>query len=243
LEWKEWQTYARYLRVLERGVHWWIGDLLIYADSRGKDWEENGIQFLGGLGFADQTLAQCKSVANQFSGPAGKKRHEQLSFEHHKAVAYLSPELAEELLVRAQVGDGRGNCWTTVELQEEIRVRRAQGAAPASSKIGQVGRDSRKARTKEAADAIIQETPAEARSQGEQSQPPADSALETVDGVYDFAEHCEIRTRAIMTLGQCSAALSAEQNDLDAGYEKTQAAIDVLVELRGSYENLGAGND
>lgn len=245
LTWNDWKSYAKYLRVLEKGVHWWIGDLLIYADQRGKHWEENGIQYLAELGFADQTLTQIKSVVSHF-GPGGKKRHEALSFEHHRAVAYLPPKLAEELLVRAEIGDGHGNSWTTKELEEEIRAARAKGVMPTASKIGKAGRQARKSKqevqpieqTGEASPAVqdVRESPQPPAETAPQAAVEPDNAEGVVDGAYDFAEHTEIRNRARAAVQEW---LATGENDLEAGHEAVSAAIEVLVELRDSYERLG----
>jgi hypothetical protein len=66
LTFEQWEGVAKYARVLDKNLNWYIGDLLLYADVRGKEWEEKAIPMLDTLGFSTSQMIRVKHVARRF---------------------------------------------------------------------------------------------------------------------------------------------------------------------------------
>jgi hypothetical protein len=93
---------------------WSIGD---WARA-GEKWGDKYEAVIEATGLSYQGVADTKYVSAAF--PDFSRRRENLSFKHHREVAALPPERADELLSLAEM-----NRWSTRRLREEA------GAAPA----------------------------------------------------------------------------------------------------------------
>lgn len=93
-------------------VQWWIGDWLNYnedfADAYEKAKEKTGLDV--------KTLQDNRWVASKVDKSL---RRENLSFNHHKVVASLSPEKQREWLDRAEEEN-----WSIRELQSKLNATR-----------------------------------------------------------------------------------------------------------------------
>ena len=127
----QWKAYAGYVRVMENGHQWWIGDLLLFAESHGKEFEEQAHQAIAQLNFNEQTLANAMAVAKRF--PKARRRPE-LTHAHHKMVAFMeNKKAADDLLAMAVASN-----WTTATLNEarkeqeakSVNKRKAKEATP-----------------------------------------------------------------------------------------------------------------
>lgn len=94
-----------------RRVHFWIGDLLNYVESR---WGETYAQLMDETGLAYQTLANDKWVTSKVDI---SRRRENLHFSHHAEVAALEPPEQEKWLGQAEREE-----WTTGHLRQRIRT-------------------------------------------------------------------------------------------------------------------------
>lgn len=77
-------------------VQWWIGDWLNYGERR---YGEVYAQALDATGLDYQTLRDVKWVCSTY--PVSR-RHDNLSFKHHREAAALPPAQADALLARAE---------------------------------------------------------------------------------------------------------------------------------------------
>jgi hypothetical protein len=111
------QALARYLGALRDATAWWIGDLILYAETT---FGEEAYQLDGALGRSPDTLRRWAWVARAVP-PV--RRRTSLSFTHHEKVAKLSPAEQAAWLDRAE--EGR---WATDELGTELRAA-AESAA------------------------------------------------------------------------------------------------------------------
>src|SRR2546421_7807218 len=119
----QWVQCLHYLVHLEKHVHFWIGDLLTYGESR---WGETYTEMIEGTGYDYGTLRNLKWVAGQVDVA---QRRENLTFAHHQEVVRLAPAQQRLVLARAEK-EG----WTSrVVRQESYRltheVARPQRAA------------------------------------------------------------------------------------------------------------------
>lgn len=94
-----------------RRVHFWIGDLLNYVESR---WGETYAQLMDETGLAYQTLANDKWVTSRVDT---SRRRESLRFSHHAEVAALPPPEQEKWLGKAEREQ-----LTTGQLRQQIRA-------------------------------------------------------------------------------------------------------------------------
>lgn len=111
LSYEEWQGIGESLQGVERSLMWWIGDWLRYGDRR---YGETYAKAIDNTGKHYDTLAKAKQVAERFE--FGRRRPN-LSFTHHREVAFLAPDIADQMLDAAE-REG----WS----QKEIRRRVAQ---------------------------------------------------------------------------------------------------------------------
>lgn len=96
-----------------RRVHFWIGDLLNYVESR---WGETYAQLMDETGLAYQTLANDKWVTSKVDV---SRRRENLRFSHHAEVAGLEPPEQEKWLRKAEREE-----LTTSQLRRQIKATR-----------------------------------------------------------------------------------------------------------------------
>lgn len=84
-----------FIKNADASIHWWIGDLLNYAESK---WGEMYKEVEEATGFNYQTLANDKYIASRIEFSL---RKENLSFTHHALVAAHPPQEQKILLERA----------------------------------------------------------------------------------------------------------------------------------------------
>jgi N6-adenosine-specific RNA methylase IME4 len=96
LPFAEWQQIGETLRGVERSLMWWIGDWLRYGERR---YGEMYTQALEATDKKYQTLRDAQWVAGAFEL---SRRRDNLSWSHHRDVAALPREVADELLDEAE---------------------------------------------------------------------------------------------------------------------------------------------
>ena len=117
---EEWLRCLDYLVHVEQHVHFWIGDLLAYGETRwGTTYAELGER----TGFDPGTLRNLKWVASRV---APEQRRPGLSYAHHQEVVRLPPEQQESVLARAEE-EG----WTSKAVRREAyRLVAVAGGSP-----------------------------------------------------------------------------------------------------------------
>jgi hypothetical protein len=104
-------------------VKWWIGDLLIFGESR------YGERYAQVLSMPQMNEHKVRDYIYVCSRVARSRRNEKLSFSHHRVVAPLEPMDQERLLRDAASED-----WPVVQLREAKAnleaLRRAQEQPP-----------------------------------------------------------------------------------------------------------------
>ena len=96
LTWEEWSAVGATLRRVNVAWRWWLGDFLLYGDRR---FGEMASQIEDELGVDYQQAADCRWVASRI--PVSRRR-ERLSWSHHREVAKLDADRADELLDQAE---------------------------------------------------------------------------------------------------------------------------------------------
>src|SRR5947209_609120 len=94
---------------IEKNIHFWLGDLLTYGESR---WGAMYTEMVEETGYDYATLRVFKWVAGQV---ASSRRREGLTFAHHQEVAGVAPDQQQRLLARAE-RDG----WTREDIRHEV---------------------------------------------------------------------------------------------------------------------------
>ncbi len=126
-----WLEAGTALATVEQGIHWMIGDWLLYGDGRKAEWGAMYAEAMERFPFEYQTLRHDKKLAQAFQ--LCRRRHK-LSWTHHDVVAALPPVEQDRWLNRAgrpgQAGIGRDG-W-----------RRVRGRPVDSSPVGVSGSSS-----------------------------------------------------------------------------------------------------
>ncbi len=107
-----WVEQGRRLGRHARWSKWWIGDWLIYGNSR---WGEKYTRAARILGYDKKTLANIVYVAKRFDF---SRRREELSWSHHEVVAPLTVDEQEEWLECAS-----SQRLSVRDLRDEVRRR------------------------------------------------------------------------------------------------------------------------
>jgi len=110
---EEWRKVFNCLVLLDKCVHFWIGDCLAYKKQKWGMYDKLEDE----TGFDKQTLKNDKWVAQQIKPSC---RQDDLSFQHHIEVASLKPEQQEKFLEKASKEK-----LTVKKLREEIRKNQA----------------------------------------------------------------------------------------------------------------------
>src|SRR5712692_5711065 len=106
----KWGECLDHLMHGEENVHFWIGDLLLYGESR---WGEMSVQqMIEATGYDYKTLRKLKWVAFRIES---SRRRRYLSFAHHQEAAGLPVDQQELILTRAE--DER---WTREMVRHEV---------------------------------------------------------------------------------------------------------------------------
>jgi DNA methylase len=93
---EQWSECLDYLLRLERNIHFWIGDLLVFGERR---WGQMYDEMIERTGYEPRTLRTLKWVASSVDIA---RRRDGLSFAHHQEAAGLSPEQQDIVLAQAQ---------------------------------------------------------------------------------------------------------------------------------------------
>lgn len=118
---EEWLEVGRNLASVNKALQWWIGDWWAAGSHRYGERAKVAAEGLFGREF--DTLAGMASTCRAFETC---RRRQHLSFTHHREVAALPPEKADELLERAATDN-----WSTRDIRAEAAA--AKSAASTSS--------------------------------------------------------------------------------------------------------------
>ncbi len=119
LTFAEWEQIGEVLRYLGKSVMWWIGDWVRYGERKYGEMYAQAIEVTG---YDYQTLADAVYVAKHVDF---SRRHENLSWSHHKEIASRDPSEQAALLDRVEQ-EG----WTREQLRRELRQRRLGAPSP-----------------------------------------------------------------------------------------------------------------
>jgi phage N-6-adenine-methyltransferase len=108
LTFDQWKADGEKMGAFASASRWMVGD---WARA-GEKWGDKYEAVIEATGLSYQGVADTKYVSAAF--PDFSRRREKLSFKHHREVAALSPERADELLSLAET-----NHWSTRRLREE----------------------------------------------------------------------------------------------------------------------------
>jgi hypothetical protein len=98
LPYEDWARLGHALGRMDRAVQFWLGDWLMYGEHT---YGEKFAQAASETGLSEEKLKQCQWVASRFTRV--HSRRAALSFTHHRAVAGLEPEMADAMLLQAEV--------------------------------------------------------------------------------------------------------------------------------------------
>ena len=110
LSFGDWCRIMRQLALMDRSVHWWIGDALVYA---GKHYGETYTEAEALTGFATKTLKLDKWVASSVKKSI---RMDNLSWNHHQLIAPMDQDQQAYWLKLAEQSN-----WTISELRKQIK--------------------------------------------------------------------------------------------------------------------------
>lgn len=129
---KEWYQAVQAVQRVNGMCQWYLGDLIVYAESPVTGWGESKYNdLLDATGYDYGTLANFASVARRFGTDFRKnvslqgEMFSNVSFTHFKAVTSLSDEKAFYFL--EMVRDGG---WSVAKLREEIARYKNGGTLP-----------------------------------------------------------------------------------------------------------------
>lgn len=115
----EWVASGLYLKVSYFAHKWWLVDWLL----KGEDFGDQGRQAVAEMwGMNEHSLISILSAGSRF--PPERRRPE-LSFEHHREVAYMPEELADDLLDKAIAEN-----WTCKFLRGRAREKKLEHGIP-----------------------------------------------------------------------------------------------------------------
>ena len=109
---EQWAAIIDAAMAVERASPWWIGDLFVYAQAQGKDFEDRA---LNALPLRDQTVRNYAVVARAF--PVSQRRGA-LSIKHHATVIVLARESMEE--AQRWLGEAEREEWSATELDKHV---------------------------------------------------------------------------------------------------------------------------
>lgn len=123
-----WAGYARAIAVWDSAAHFYLGDLMLYAQSKGADFEHEATQIAADLNFAPKTLQNAMYLAKRFPTHA---RQPGVNFSLYREVSGLSDKEAAFLLDRAVK-----EFWTARDLAKEVRALKRGGDANENPEVG-----------------------------------------------------------------------------------------------------------
>jgi hypothetical protein len=172
LDYERWREIGESICRLCSTTSWALGDWLFFGEwAYGRRYEE--AMELTGLAY--QTCADLKYVAGRFDH---SRRREELSVDHHRAVASLPPDGADAWLARASAGR-----WTRARLRDELAAARAPRLAQASDSAAPADQASADASTPAPADQASADasTPAPADQASVSTSTPAPPARPAIE--------------------------------------------------------------
>ena len=92
----DWIKCGRFIKSSEGAVHWWIGDWIRHGENV---YGEKYSQYIDELGFEYGTLRDDVWVAERIEL---SRRHDNLSFGHHREIASFEPIEQDRLLAKAE---------------------------------------------------------------------------------------------------------------------------------------------
>lgn len=110
-----WKEHIQKLLLVEQDIPWMIGDCFIWGESRFSEEAYDAIPL------KKKTVQSYVAVCERIE----PSRRRELSFSHHKEVAYVEPDIADELLRRAEAEE-----WSILQLREEKNKVAPQKALP-----------------------------------------------------------------------------------------------------------------
>jgi len=122
----DWMACGHTLRDIKQGLHFAIGDWLIYGRNR---WPDRYAQGMAIFGFSYQTLSTDVWVAGKF--PHSRRR--ELPHSYHREVSALSAEKQDEVLDKAEAEE-----WDRETIRAKVREIRNPEPRNRSRRIGQV---------------------------------------------------------------------------------------------------------
>jgi N6-adenosine-specific RNA methylase IME4 len=109
---KDWSAWGPTLKSVEHSIMWWIGDWLLFGESRKLKWGEKYTKAEEATGRSYGVLAQAKYVADKYDFSS---RLEKLGWAHHQAAASVTPDVRRDLLRQA------ADCgWSVRELKAKV---------------------------------------------------------------------------------------------------------------------------
>lgn len=109
-----WHRRFASLKLIEDAWPFLVGDSLVYAEKRGKEFEDRAVQAAADLGYKPHSLLNMKAVCSRIP-PA--RRNKNVSYSHHAAVAYLKDIETMVLLLN----DAENDDWDVKRLREEVQ--------------------------------------------------------------------------------------------------------------------------
>lgn len=123
----QWTAIIDAALAVERASPWWIGDLYIYAQSQGKDFEDRALQ---ALPYKDQTVRNYAVVCRAFDRT---QRRGNLTIRHHAAVLKRARKDMGDAQTMLETAELRG--WSVSELIAETAEPASAEAEAASQAI------------------------------------------------------------------------------------------------------------
>lgn len=109
-----WHRRFASLKLIEDAWPFLVGDSLVYAEKRGKEFEDRAVQAAADLGYKPHSLLNMKAVCSRIP-PA--RRNKNVSYSHHAAVAYLKDIETMVLLLN----DAETDDWDVKRMREEVQ--------------------------------------------------------------------------------------------------------------------------
>lgn len=122
-----WRRRFASLKMIEDAWPWMVGDSLVYAEKRGKEFEDRAVQAAADLGYKPHSLLNMRAVCSRIP-PA--RRNKNVSYSHHAAVAYLKDIETMVLLLN----DAETDDWDVKRLREEVQQITGKPAREAKAK-------------------------------------------------------------------------------------------------------------
>ena len=130
-----WAGYARAIKIWDVAGQFFLGDLMLYAQNKGKDYDEEATQIVANLRFEPKTLQNAMYMAKRF--PTALRRTG-VDYSLYREVASLPTGQAMDLIGLAVEGE-----WSVRELKAEIRNRKNGANAKVAEEAVDVSNDSK----------------------------------------------------------------------------------------------------